>query len=210
MLLTKLGNLIILSGLWALATLPLVTFGAARAALYYGVHKCVRQGSDSPARDFIHAFKDSLRQGVPLSLIYILYGAFAVFDVYAAMHGINGFTLPEWYRIISYLLLLPILLTYPYVFPCLSRFSNTVKGTLKNSFIFCATHLGHTLLLLLIEAAMTAAIVFCPPLALIAPAVSAFLGMQMIENDFRLAMKLDEDEYEARFGMPEDSGEAEK
>ena len=79
----KLWNIIVLSGLFVLCCLPVVTIGASLAALYYGVSKCFGKGSDRPASEFWHSFKDNLGQGSLLTLIYIVFCGLTAFDIAA-------------------------------------------------------------------------------------------------------------------------------
>ena len=200
----KLSNLIIISSLSFVFSLPVITFGASKAALYYSVHKCLRRGSDTPAKDFMTSFKSNLGQGIALSLIYIAYTAFSVFDIYFAFNGLGTVSLPSWYKIVALLLVLPGIFTFPFVFPYLSRYNDSVKTILKNSFIFCASHANHTAIILIVDLIAFVLSVVCLPLVLILPAVASLIDMGMVEEDFRLAMQLDEDEYEKRFGNVSD------
>lgn len=203
--LNKLSNLIIISSLSFVFSLPVVTFGASKAALYYSVHKCLRRGSDTPVRDFMSSFKSNLKQGIALSLIYIAYTAFSVFDIYFAFNGLGSIALPSWYKVVALLLILPGVFTFPYVFPYLSRYNDSIRTILKNSFIFCASHASHTAIILIVDLIAFILSVICLPLVLILPAIASLIDMGMVEEDFRLAMQLDEDEYEKRFGSGDDT-----
>ena len=135
-------------------------------------------------RYFFRSFKGCLKQGIAASLIYIVYGGLAAADIYIALNGAGGYTLPEFYKPIAFALLLPIVFTIFYVFPCIGRFSNDLKSIFKNSFLLSAMHITHVIaLLLLTAAAMFVAVVF-PPLVTVTPALCALLGSKMIESDF--------------------------
>lgn len=186
----KLGDMMILSVLWLLFSLPVVTMGTSSAALYYAINRRFSHKSEAAASDFMHSFRQNLKQGIFLTLIYLGYGSILAFDIYAARNGINGTTLPEIYEQIAYVLILPVAFTLPYVFAYLSRFDNTVKEILRHCFFFCATHLLHTIIILLLVLASGAAMVFFPPSALVVPAICTYLCSKYIEMDFRQAIRL--------------------
>lgn len=186
----KLADLMILSSLWILFSLPVVTIGASSAALYYAINRRFTNKSEAVASDFMHSFRQNWKQGIILTLIYLGYGGLLAFDTYAARNGFNGTTLPEIYEQVAYVLILPVAFTLPFVFAYLSRFDNKVKDILRHSFFFCATHLFHTIAILLLMLLSGAAMFFFPPCALVVPAVCAFLCSKYIEKDFRQALGL--------------------
>lgn len=71
-LLDTLGQLIILSVLWMLLTIPLVTAVPATASLYYSVMKAVRKEMGDPAKEFFRCFKRTWKKGVLHSLLALL------------------------------------------------------------------------------------------------------------------------------------------
>lgn len=181
----KLGDIMILSLLWLLCSIPVVTAGASTSALYFSVIKCLREKTeDSPRQCFFRSFKGCLKQGIAASLIYIVYGGLAGADIYIALNGAGGYTLPEFYKPIAFALLLPIVFTVFFVFPYIGRFSNDLKSIFKNSFLLSAMHVTHVIALLLLTAAAIFVTVVFPPLVAVTPALCALLGSRMIENDF--------------------------
>lgn len=183
----KVADLLILSCLWIIFSIPIITFGASTAALYYSVIKRFRSGREpalSVPRLFWNAFKSNAKQGIALSIIYIIFGAFVAFDILAARGGIEGFTLPSFYEAVAYCLILPVVFTLFYVFPCISRFKNTVKASLKNSFLLSATHFLHTLILLVLFCLSVIVVALYPPCGILVPALCCLTGSFLIEKDF--------------------------
>ena len=56
---------VVLSVLFLLCCLPVVTIGPAASALYYSCVKYIRRGESGAYRGFFHAFRDNLRAGIP-------------------------------------------------------------------------------------------------------------------------------------------------
>ena len=67
--LTAVIDLIWAGLLWLLCSLPIVTLGAASAALYYGVVKCIRHERGRLTASFFRAFRDNFR---PATLLWLL------------------------------------------------------------------------------------------------------------------------------------------
>jgi len=190
----KLADLMILSALWLLCCLPVVTIGSSTAALYYSVNKRLGlKAEDNPSTLFFHSFKDNLKQGILLTIIYLVFCGFIVFDISAANNGIAGFTLPEGYKMFAYVLILPVAFTVFYIFPYISRYSNTIKNCLVNSFLLSASHIDHTFYLILMNAVTALACVFFPPAVLVLPALCALLSSKLIEKDFSYAERREEE-----------------
>ena len=69
----KVIDLVVLSIVFTLCCIPIVTIGTAWAALYYAVVKTVRRHRSYAVREFWHAFKNNLRQGVIVHIIWLLF-----------------------------------------------------------------------------------------------------------------------------------------
>ncbi len=189
----KLSDLMMISLLWLLFSLPIVTLGASTAALYYATTQRFYRESQTPRQDFMRSFRMNLRQGILITLIYLVYGGIIAFDIYVARNGINGHDLPGFYEPIAYVLLFPIVFSLPYVFAYLSRFSNTIRTTLKHSFVFSVMHPLHAIGLLFIAAGCAAFMVLFFPSVLLVPIGGAYLCSKWIERDFNLRLRPDED-----------------
>ena len=70
--LDHLADLLILSLLWLLCSLPLVTAGAATTALYDAAAHCLRGPEPMPWKRFVQTFR---RELLPASLVTVVWGA---------------------------------------------------------------------------------------------------------------------------------------
>lgn len=140
--LNKTGELILLSLLWLLGCLPIVTVAASNAALYYAAAKSVRCGQGSAVKEFLSAYKRNLSRGIAIT---IAYGAIAVLCRYLlVLHGKPGMVLTAGVMLILALLML----SWVCVGPVLSRFSLSAWRVWKLSFVMALRHLPVTVLLL--------------------------------------------------------------
>ncbi len=169
--------------LWCLCSLPVVTIGAANAALYYTVVKCVRHGRGSLRRVFWDGLRSNLKGGTKMWLLYLAATAAGAANVTAARQlGGGGFS-PL--TALAGVIFLPVLLTLPWMFACLSRFENTLAGSLRFVGFLAVSHPGRSLLLAaeLLSALLIAWLI--PWLIPLLPGAYALLMSLVIEPVFR-------------------------
>lgn len=158
--LEKFGQLIVLSVLWLLGCIPVLTLCTSCAALYHAVTQSVRGGRGSPVKEFWESFRANLINGVILSVILIgaLAGLKAV-SVYL-MHSL----IPT--GVICVLMILDIFLLI-YVGPIMARFHLGLLETLKLSFVLSLQYAHYSFVFLIGTLALIALQV------LVLPAVTA-------------------------------------
>lgn len=181
--LNGLGQLVVLSILWTVCCLPVVTIGASSAALYYTAVKVVRRGRGSLLSSFFSCFRDCFWQSLHVNMFYL--AAFAVLAFFALpyLDGEDSAGGPVPYLLLglAFLLLLPCVFSYP----AISRFYH--RGTALARFLLLLAgrhvHVGIACALLLLA---------CGALALsngaallLAPGLCAFLQSLLLEPVFR-------------------------
>lgn len=134
--LSKVADVIIVSFLWFVCCLPVITIGPATAALYYVTLKLARKEEVQITSCFFKGFKDNLKQGIAYSLIFIILGAVLVIDYIFAMSmtGIAGTVCSG----IFLAMCVWLLCTIYYTFPLQAQFYNTVKQTIINAVFLAA------------------------------------------------------------------------
>ena len=179
--LTWLIDIIFTGLLWTLCSLPVFTIGAASAALYYTTVKCIRHERGRLVKSFFSAFRRDFRTATLLWLLFLAAGLILGADVYAfGQMGLGG---PL--GMVGKLLLLALLAFYPWVFAFVSRFSNTVPGTLRFCGYLALKNIGATLLMAAELFAFGVMIYLMPPLIFILPGLVCLLLSLHIEPAFR-------------------------
>lgn len=147
----KLFDLVVLSILWALLCVPLVSAGPATVALYYTVVKCVRRGEPDPYRNFFACFKQNFKTGALAGLVALALGVFGIF-AYNALGIMSAAGVRAAFALyIAYTLLLIVLLgVVALMFPLLSRFTLRFSELFSRSFILAVRHLPSTLVVALL------------------------------------------------------------
>jgi len=185
------GDVVIISCLFLLFCLPVVTIGASVTALYYTVYRKFKKHSDEVTKDFIRSLKENLKNGIIINLIYMIFSAIVGFNIYFAFNGFGGTKLPDWYTVVSFVPLLPIIFTLPFVYPLMARFSNGIKGTITNSYTLCMINFPKFLLIWLIVIVALAVSVCFPPAALLTPVGAMYLTQMITEKAFEKAIAVE-------------------
>ena len=165
--------------LWLLCSLPIVTLGASSTALYYAVVKCIRHERGGLTKSFFKAFRRDFRTATLIWLIILAAGVLFAADV-RAFSQLNGVL-----SMVGKLLLVALLAFFPWVFAFISRFSNTVGGTLKYCGYLALRNIGKTLLMTIELLCFGLVVWLMPPLIFILPGLVCLLLSLHIEPVFR-------------------------
>lgn len=160
--LTDIANIILLSCLWLLCSLGIITIGPATAALYYVTQKMVQGENPKIFRCFFHSFRENLKQGMAFSLIFGLSGLVLYYD-YLFSYIVDD-SLGSVLRILFVVAAALWLMLVCYTFPLQAQFQNKVKITLQNALFLALSHLGKTLLLMVIHLVPVAVCLALPEL----------------------------------------------
>lgn len=146
---TKIFDVILLNLLFLVCSIPVITIGASATALYYVTMKMVQNREGGIIKSFFRAFRDNFRQSMPLTLILGVCMALLVADLHILGSSENSTAMIMYGGCVA--LLLAAGAVAGYVFPLLSRFENTVKGTIINAAKIAVTHLPQTAVILLVN-----------------------------------------------------------
>lgn len=174
----KVADLMILNTLWLLCCLPIVTIGASTSALYYASLKIVRKEDTYPSRMFFHSFKQNLKQGTLMTLIFLVLAVFLFFDLQIVKGLENQFG--NVLSIIFTILAVVLCMIVSYAFPVLAQFDNTTKHVIKNAFLMSITHLGNTILIVILNVLPWAMLLKLPELFVMILPFWLLLGFSLI------------------------------
>lgn len=143
MLLYRVGDLIIANLLFLLSCLPVVTAGAAYAALVKISQDIVMETETGIFRSYFRAFRENFKQATMVWLwelliiaamvcYYLLIGYFFEGTTASVLHGI------------LFVVAILALCVVAYLYPLLVRYTNTVKEHLRNAVILAVCKLPRT------------------------------------------------------------------
>ncbi len=141
---TRLWDIIKLSLLWLVFSLPVVTFGAATIAAFDLCLKMVDEREGYIFQGFWKAFRGNLRKGIPLGLLFLaaLYAVYLDGQILIAANAHEGILLA-----LLIITAFVVYLAFIYAFALMARYENTVTETIRNSYRIALRYFGRTLLL---------------------------------------------------------------
>ncbi len=131
-------DLIIITVLWCVCSLPIFTIGASTTAVYYVTTRQLSDREGYVSRDFFKSFKQNFVQATLVTLLIGLVSAILFINIILFQPD----TLIETIIvIIQYVILYQLIIFTIYVFPLLSRFKFKFFELLKNAFFMANRHL---------------------------------------------------------------------
>ena len=197
--LNLLGQLILLSILWTVCCLPIITVGASTAALYYTVVKVLRRNQDSLFAAFFREFRSNFPQSLNINMVFLCYfgvlAYFAIPRLTAAQSGADiGF-----YALVGLAILGVLPLSF--VYPTISRFYHKGGALLRFLLMVIGKHPHIILGCALLLAAGILLVLSNPAALLFVPGVVCYVQSLLLEPVFKKYSTSDSDpHYEMWYG----------
>lgn len=197
--LNLLGQLILLSILWTVCCLPIITVGASTVALYYTVVKVLRRNQDSLFAAFFREFRNNFLQSLNINMVFLCYfGILAYFAIPRLSATQSGADI-GFYALVGLAILGALPLSF--VYPTISRFYHKGGALVRFLLMVIGKHphivLGCTLLL----AAGILLVLSNPAALLFVPGVVCYVQSLLLEPVFRKYSAADSDpNYEMWYG----------
>lgn len=173
----------ILIGLaWAICSLPVVTMGAANAALCRVALNWMRTRDGCTLTDFFRAFRGNFRKATAIWLVLLPLLALLLLNGYLVWF--TELQLPAFLQWMFFVEAAVWMAWADYSFMLQAVFENTVGRTLGNAIRFVAGNLATTVLLLVIECAAIFLSLLLPYLTWIIFPGAAFLSARFYWNTF--------------------------
>ena len=185
--LEKGGNVILVSVLWLIGCIPVVTAGTSTAAMYYTVVKSILKENGYLAKEFFRAYRMNLRQGIPATLLVAAAVLLMYFNLRYAVWVVrpNDSTIGVILEVVYAAFLILFLAIGTYLFPVLSRLQVKFTELLKITAWMSARHLLTTIgMLAVLVVQVVVCYVFLPGLAFI-PAAGCLLQSVLLEPKLR-------------------------
>lgn len=185
----KIGDIMYLSILWTLCSIPIFTIGASTTALYYAYNKAVRNNRGYAWKEFLQSFKTNFRQSTIIWMAALGIYVFGVADCFFARKLWDIFPISKILFILSIVLIILETMWLVYVFPYVARFENTTKATMKNCAILALANFPRTMLLVFIFLISAIVFLIIPPGIVFVPGVYMLAANRILEPVFRKYMK---------------------
>ena len=144
----KLVDVFILTLLWAVCCIPIITIGPASTAVYYVTLKLVRDEESYTVRSFFKSFKENFKQATIIWIILLAVVTVLGIDFYVFTHSeteVSGVI-----QVAVMVAAIMVLFTTMYLFPVLAKFDNTIMKTIKNALILSLVQFPKTILMIIV------------------------------------------------------------
>jgi uncharacterized membrane protein YesL len=151
-LLSKLTDILILSLLWLVCSLPVITIGAATTAVYYVNMKLVKDEEEYIVKSFLKAFRNNLKQGTILWMLFLAFGVVLATNYYQLFYKAEEAKI--FFQGVTILATVLYVFSFIYAFPLLARYNNSVGRILLNSIAISIRYFFRTLIIIILIAAL--------------------------------------------------------
>ncbi len=139
---TLIGDLIILTLLWTICCLPIVTIGASTTALYYVTTRQLSDREGYVSKDFFKSFKQNFIEATAITILIGVIGAILYINIRLLE---TNTTLNIILYLIQFVILYQLVIFTIYVFPILSRFDLKLGALIKTTIFIANRHLLTTI-----------------------------------------------------------------
>lgn len=189
----RFADYFILSMMWMVCCVPLVTAGTASIALYDTVAHCLRYQDDTLARRFFSTFKKELLRGVLLTLLWavVCYLLNVGYQIICQLGGGDA----AWtvFSIVYFVTLFVPLGVICWAVALESRFAYRFGELHKTALAFTFAHLPQTAAIVVIFVVVLNVVINFPFFVMILPAAMAHLQSVFIEKVFAKYMPEEEE-----------------
>ena len=163
-----LADCLILGALWIVCSIPVVTMGAATAAVYHAVNKSIVHGQGYAFREYCTALKTDLKQTTGAWLLWGILAAFLA-ALYYFFIVLSAMALAGEFYLTAYM----------------ARFEGTIRESMKKTLVMVVANLGWSTLLV---AVFVLFVLMCNDtqcLIVLFPGVFALVKNYVLEKVFR-------------------------
>lgn len=146
--LNRIGDLIWLNILMLVCCIPIVTIGAALAAMFQITLKMVKNEEGVITTSYFHAFKENFKQATAIWLIGGGISIVLFLDIW--LLGKVNYNFVQTYKIILFVIMLFVLMFTFFSLVVSARFENVLKNTIKNGLLFCMIHIFKSILMFIV------------------------------------------------------------
>ena len=146
--LSDLTDVVILNVVCLLCCIPIITIGPSITAMHYVTLKMVKEEEGYILKNFFKSFKENFRQSLIAWLIFVFVTLVFIIDFRILQNmGISRYKILAISIAAIYFF---VCITMMYVFPLLSRFTNSLGQTMKNGLFMSILHIFKTIFMMII------------------------------------------------------------
>lgn len=200
---SKIVDMVILTLMWAVGCIPIVTILTSTSSMYHTTVKCIRYERGKVWEEFMDAYKKNLKQGVGLTVLFGVIGAAIGYGDYYVFAVAEGRSYPSYLLAMAMLVLSVLyLLNVIWLVPVFSRFSDTFGRILRLNYVIAVRNLLRSIPMFLIFLAAVILTFASVLLIIISPSLVLLLHSYLAEPAMRKFMpKVEDDNGDWRYGF---------
>lgn len=200
---SKMVDMVVITLLWIVGCLPIVTILTSTATMYHTTVKCIRYDRGKVFEEFKDAYKKNLKQGVGLTVFYGVIGAVIGYLDYQVFIMTQSRTSAVFILAVGMLIFTVIyLLNVLWIVPVFSRFSNTFGKILQLNYVIATRYLVRSIPMFLIIIAAVILMLASNPLIVIFPSLVMLVNSYLAEPGLHRYMPAqEEDNGDWRYGF---------
>ncbi len=185
-----LADILIITLLWTITSLPIITVGASTTAMYYVITRQLSNREGYIRTDFFKSFKANFFQATGVTILFIVIFAVLFFNIYI-LPG-DSVLFP-----IQFVLLAVAVAVLAFVFPVLSRFEFKFFELLRTSFFLAVRHFPTSFTCVVLLYAIYVLVLRWPFAFVVCAGVYGWLTSLMFMRVFKKYVpQMDTDEYD--------------
>lgn len=180
----KVFDMMVLTVLWVVTSLPVFTIGASTTALYYAGMKLAKDQEGYVVKDFFYSFRENFRQATFMWCILAGLGIFLITDLTWYYQFKSGVGVMIFFMFVILTAFYIMILTY--TFPLLARCQAGIKKILMLAFMIAVKNIGWTILMITTTTCLLAIGVFvCAPVLILSVGLCAYLHGKILYVVFK-------------------------
>jgi len=177
------ADMIILSLMWILFSIPIITIGASTTAMFYVSTRRIANREGYITSDFWASFKENFKRATMLWLVILVIGFVLIFNI--VNRDLMGDNMAMFMFPAQLVFLVMLTFTTVYIFPVTARFEMSVWQTIKSCFFMATRHLLTSVVCGLLLVAVVVGSLIVPVMFFIAPGLYATLASFMLMRIFK-------------------------
>lgn len=200
---SRMIDMVIITILWIIGCIPVVTILTSTSSMYHTTVKCIRYERGKVLEEFKEAYIKNLKQGILLTIFYgVTGGVIGLIDyrIFAVSKGRTNaaFILAVGMLIVTVLYLINVF----WLIPVFSRFSNTFGKTIQLNYVIAARYIIRSIPMILVIIVSVILVLASFPLVVIFPSLAMLMISYISEPGLHKYMpKQEEDNGDWRYGF---------
>lgn len=200
---SKIVDMAVITLMWAVGCIPVVTILTSTSSLYHTTVKCIRYDRGKVYVEFIDAYKKNLKQGIPLTILYGFIGAVIGrldYEVFILSRSRTSmvFIFAVGMLVLTVLYLLNVL----WLVPVFSRFSNTFSKILQLNYVIAGRYFVRSIPMFAVSVTAVVFMLASPPLVILFPSLVMLINSYLAEPGLHKFMPVpEEDNGDWRYGF---------